>query len=86
MVFMFNCLLFIFKHIAMTTRGKIALGIFGAAAAGVVIGLLLAPEKGSEVRKRIKRTTGTWVDNVGHLFKKGKYEEKMNPAEVGATM
>ncbi len=86
MVFTFNYLLFIFKYISMTTSGKIALGILGAAAAGVVIGLLIAPEKGSEVRKRIKNTTGTWVDNVGHLFKKGKHEEKMNPAEAGATM
>jgi gas vesicle protein len=86
MVFMFNYLLFIFKYIAMTTRGKIALGVLGAAAAGVVIGLLIAPEKGSEVRKRIKHTTGTWADNVGHLFKKGRHQEKMNPAEVGATM
>jgi gas vesicle protein len=70
----------------MTTRGKIALGILGAAAAGVVIGLLIAPDKGSEVRKRIKRTTGTWVDNVGQLLKKGKHHEEMNPAEMGATM
>jgi gas vesicle protein len=86
MVFMFNCLLFIFKYIAMTTTGKIALGILGAAAAGVIIGLLIAPEKGSEVRNRIKRTTGSWVDNVGHLFNKARHQE-MNPAsEVGATM
>ncbi len=58
----------------MTTTGKIALGILGAAAAGVVIGMLLAPEKGSDLRKRIKKTTGSWADNVGHLFQKGKDE------------
>jgi gas vesicle protein len=86
MVFMFNYILFIFKFIAMTTRGKIVLGILGAAAAGAIIGLLMAPEKGSEVRKRIKRTTGTWVDNVGNLLKKARHQEKMNPSEVGATM
>ena len=85
MVFMFNYQLLIFKYIAMTTRSKIVLGILGAAAAGVAIGLLIAPEKGSDVRKRIKRTTGTWVDSVGHLFKKARHEK--NPAsEVGATM
>ena len=38
----------------MTTNTKIILGIVGAAAAGAVIGLLLAPEKGSELRERIK--------------------------------
>jgi gas vesicle protein len=84
MVFMFNYLLLIFKYITMTTSGKILLGILGAAAAGVAIGLLVAPEKGSEVRKRIKRTTGTWVDSVGHVFKKAR--EKNPASEVGATM
>ena len=58
--------LFILKRYTMTTTSKIALGILGAAAAGVVIGLLLAPEKGSEMRQKIKkklRATGpiAWV-------------------------
>jgi len=57
----------------MTTTSKIFLGILGAAAAGVAIGLLVAPEKGSETRKRIRRTTGTWVDSLGDLFSKGKH-------------
>jgi gas vesicle protein len=77
----------------MTTTGKIALGILGAAATGVIFGLLMAPDKGSETRKRIKRTTGTWVDNVGHLFKKNKnystpLREKMRSAKsvTEATM
>ena len=55
----------------MTTRSKIALGVVGAVAAGVAIGLLIAPDKGSEVRKRIKRTAGEWADNLGHLFSEG---------------
>ncbi|MES1215885.1 MAG: YtxH domain-containing protein [Bacteroidota bacterium] len=53
----------------MATNGKIVLGILGAVAAGVVLGLLMAPEKGSEIRNRIKKTTGNWVDNLGQLFK-----------------
>ena len=56
----------------MTTTTKVALGILGAAAAGVVIGLLIAPEKGSEIRSRIKRTAGEWADNLSHLFSEGK--------------
>ncbi len=56
----------------MTTRGKIVLGILGAAAAGVVIGLLMAPDKGSETRRLIKRTTGDWADSFSSLLKKGK--------------
>ena len=57
----------------MTTT-KFALSVLGAAAAGVVIGLLIAPEKGSETRKRIMKTTGGWADGLSHLFVKGKEE------------
>ncbi len=56
----------------MNSSTKIALGILGAAAAGVVIGLLIAPDKGSETRKKVKETTGGWVDNLSHLFQDGK--------------
>ncbi len=55
----------------MNTKTKIALGILGAAAAGVVIGMLVAPEKGSETRKKIKKQTGDWADQLGNLFHKG---------------
>ena len=50
------------------STSKLALGICGALAAGVVIGLLLAPEKGSEIRKRLKKTAGEWVDHLGNVF------------------
>ena len=52
----------------MTTTTKIVLGIVGAAAAGVIIGLLVAPEKGEEMRKRVKKTAGEWADNLSNLF------------------
>jgi gas vesicle protein len=58
----------------MTTKSKILLGVLGAAAAGVVIGLLIAPEKGKDMRKRIKKTTDGWADNLSHLFVAGKEE------------
>ena len=58
----------------MTTGTKVVLGILGAAAAGVVIGMLIAPEKGTEMRARIKKTAGDWVDNLSNLFVKGKEE------------
>lgn len=53
----------------MTTGTKVLLGILGAAAAGVVIGLLVAPDKGSETRKRIAKTTGDWADQLSNVFK-----------------
>ena len=58
----------------MTTGTKVFLGILGAAAAGVVIGMLVAPEKGSEMRTRIKKSAGEWVDQLSNLFVKGKEE------------
>jgi gas vesicle protein len=58
----------------MTTTTKIVLGVVGAAAAGMLIGLLIAPEKGSETRKRIRKTTGEWADGLSQLFVKGKEE------------
>ena len=58
----------------MTNSAKITLGILGAAAAGIVIGMLIAPEKGTEMRRRIRRTAGEWADNLTHLFQDGKEE------------
>ena len=56
----------------MTQRTKLVLGIIGAAAAGVAIGMLLAPEKGTDVRRNITRTAGGWATTVGDLFANAK--------------
>ena len=58
----------------MNSTTKVLLGIIGAATAGVVIGLLIAPEKGSEMRTRIKETAGDWAGQIGDIFSKGKEE------------
>lgn len=72
----------------MTTTTKVALGILGAAAAGVIIGMLIAPEKGAEIRNKIKRTAGEWADNLGHLFSDGKEEldEAMDKAKYAKSV
>ena len=56
----------------MNTTSKVILGILGAAAAGVVIGMLVAPEKGKETRKRLKKTAEDWADSMSHLWSRGK--------------
>lgn len=56
----------------MTTKNKVLLGILGAAAAGVVIGLLIAPEKGKDMRKKIRKTAGDWADNLSQMWTRGK--------------
>jgi gas vesicle protein len=58
----------------MTTKTKVILGIVGAAAAGVAIGLLLAPEKGADLRRKIKDTAGDWSDHLTDLFANAKGE------------
>jgi gas vesicle protein len=56
----------------MKTTTKVVLGIVGAAAAGVIIGLLIAPEKGKETRKKLKQTAGEWAENFTSMLSKGK--------------
>jgi gas vesicle protein len=56
----------------MSTKSKVLLGILGAAAAGVVIGLLIAPEKGKDIRKKIRKTAGDWADSLGEVWSRGK--------------
>lgn len=58
----------------MSNKTKIILGLAGAAAAGVIVGLLLAPEKGSETRKVIKDTATDWADHLTDLFANAKGE------------
>lgn len=71
----------------MTTKSKVILGLVGAAAAGVVVGLLLAPESGSEIRGKIKQTAGDWADHLTDLFAnaKGEIESLKGKASKGAS-
>lgn len=51
---------------------KVILGILGAAAAGLVIGILIAPEKGADMRRNLKQTADGWLDEVSNWVDKGK--------------
>ncbi len=66
----------------MNTKSKVVLGILGAAAAGVVIGMLIAPDKGDETRKRWKKTAGEWADNLGHLWERGRQAAEGNAQDI----
>jgi hypothetical protein len=56
----------------MSARTKFILGLVGAAATGVVIGLLLAPEAGSDTRRRITDTAGDWTNSLGDILSDAK--------------
>jgi gas vesicle protein len=56
----------------MTTTTKVILGLVGAAAVGAAVGLLLAPEKGSDLRKNLADQAGKWTDKFGEMWANGK--------------
>jgi gas vesicle protein len=60
----------------MTSNTKIILGMLAAAAAGAAIGVLLAPEKGSELRRKIKTGIDEVMEDVAELLAIGKEEIK----------
>jgi gas vesicle protein len=68
----------------MNSTGKVILAIIGAAAAGAVIGMLVAPEKGSDLRKRISDATGDWSQQLSQLLAQGK-EQLQNLKNTAAS-
>ncbi|MBO9199275.1 MULTISPECIES: YtxH domain-containing protein [Niastella] len=58
----------------MTSNTKIILGMLAAAAAGAAIGVLLAPEKGSDLRRKIKDGIDEVMEDVSELLALGRDE------------
>jgi gas vesicle protein len=56
----------------MNTTTKMVLGIAVAAAAGAAIGMLMAPEKGSDLQKRIKVGASDLINEFSTLLVIGK--------------
>jgi gas vesicle protein len=50
---------------------KIIVGLAAAAVAGAAIGMLLAPEKGSDLQRKIKEEANKWIDEVKKLLNQG---------------
>ena len=60
----------------MTSNTKIILGLLAAAAAGAAAGVLLAPEKGSDLRRKIRESVEEWADDLSELLALGQEELK----------
>ncbi len=56
----------------MSNPNKILLGLIGAAAVGVVVGMLLAPEKGGETRQKIADKATDIASRIGEFVTSGK--------------
>jgi gas vesicle protein len=73
------------------SSGKVLLGVLAGVAAGALLGILFAPEKGSTTRRKIvskgeeyvddlKEKFGEFVDKVADKFESAKEEVKKEAA------
>ena len=67
----------------MNSTSKTILAVMGAAAVGAIIGMLVAPEKGSDLRRRITDATGDWSHQLSDLLAQGK--DQLNNLKNKAT-
>ena len=58
----------------MNLTGKFILGVLGAAAAGAVVGMLIAPDKGSETRKKLIESLGKLAIDAANVLQSGKQQ------------
>ncbi len=56
----------------MKITAKVILSVATAAAAGVAIGMLIAPEKGEELQKKITEGAKSWLGELSALLATGK--------------
>ncbi|MDB5228718.1 MAG: gas vesicle protein [Bacteroidota bacterium] len=52
------------------SSGKVLLGVLAGVAAGATLGILFAPDKGSNTRKKIVERGEDYVDNLKGVFNK----------------
>lgn len=67
----------------MNSTSKTILAVMGAAAVGAIIGMLVAPEKGSDLRRKITDATGDWTTQLNDLLAQGR--EQLNSLKNKAT-
>ncbi|HRO45152.1 YtxH domain-containing protein [Agriterribacter sp.] len=71
----------------MKADSKVLLGLLAGAAIGAIAGILFAPDKGSETRKKITKNTSDMGDQLKHTFNdfidtvKDKYRSAKNEVE-----
>jgi gas vesicle protein len=70
----------------MTSTSKFLLSMLGAAAAGAAIALLVAPQRGADLRKKMKSGAEELTDQMGDLVSSSR--KKMNEVKtrVNETM
>jgi gas vesicle protein len=68
------------------SSGKILLGVLGGVAAGALLGVLFAPDKGTGTRKKISKKADRYADDLKERFNDfvEEMKEKFEPAEEEA--
>lgn len=71
----------------MNSTGKVLLGILAGAAAGAILGILLAPDKGSETRRKLMQKGEDYADAMKDKFDElmDGVAEKIGGSAEGAT-
>ena len=60
----------------MNTSGKILAAVAAGIAAGAVLGILFAPDKGSETRRKLNEEGKKFAEDLKDKFSKGKEKFK----------
>lgn len=69
------------------SKGKVLLGVFAGAAAGVLAGVLFAPHRGRVTRRKIVRSGGVLAEEVKEKFDEfiDTVSKKMSKAKTSVT-
>lgn len=69
----------------MNNGTKLSLGILGGLGAGFCLGLLMAPDKGSNSRKRIAEATGDWALKLKNMFSSNGHHKTVGKRSTGRS-
>lgn len=69
----------------MTNNSKVVLGVAAAAAAGAVIGMMFAPEKGSDIREKFRETANNFASDLLDALQRGRTQYAQVAEEVEDT-
>jgi gas vesicle protein len=68
------------------SRGRIIIGVLAGLAAGTLIGILFAPDKGSETRKKIINKGEDYVDNLKEKINGILHDGRKHAERVGENV
>ena len=65
-------------------NGKVIVSLLAGATAGIVTGLLLAPETGADLRKSLREAAGKWGGSLGKLAQDALSKLQNQPGHTNA--